>query len=96
MAVGAMEGEVLKAYVVNYVVVVDEEALSGQRVVDEVEGKALVVFVDAVGRVVRSKRVGVEVVEEMGGMWPECCWDNSEAWEGAVLGDVDLDGEGFH
>lgn len=67
--------------VVNYLVIEDRETLERE------EGLLLIAFVDAWGRLVRSKRVTSEEGEMMGGMWLESAvQDMSEFEEGEIGG----------
>ncbi|KAK4982526.1 hypothetical protein LTR50_007701 [Elasticomyces elasticus] len=90
MVMKAMESEALKAYVVNYLIVEDEEALRGA----DGEGKGenevmlLLVFLDAWGRVVKSKRVDVKTAEMFSGSWLEASWDETGEWEHAQAGEA--------
>jgi len=68
---------VQKAYVANYLVIEDKQALES--------GEVLVVYVDDVGQVVRKNRVDVREVESLGGMWMQWAYDDVEIWmEGEV------------
>lgn len=68
-----------KMYVVNYLIVEDEEALES--------GLLLIIFLDAFGRVVRHCRMDASLAESMGGSWLECCWDESSEWVEGTLGE---------
>ncbi|OCK94862.1 uncharacterized protein K441DRAFT_659292, partial [Cenococcum geophilum 1.58] len=69
---------VQKAYVVNYLVIEDKQALES--------GKMLVVFVDDVGQVVRKNRVDGWEVDSLGGMWMQCAYDDVEPWMKGEVG----------
>ncbi|KAI4125113.1 MAG: hypothetical protein LQ338_004441 [Usnochroma carphineum] len=75
----ALQSEVHTAHVVTWIVLEDEKALAN--------GEVAVMFVDAYGRVIRSKRTEVGEASMMGGAWVNCCWDEMDIWEEAVLGE---------
>ncbi|KAL8721736.1 MAG: hypothetical protein Q9225_001634 [Loekoesia sp. 1 TL-2023] len=74
----ALQSSVHKACVVAWTVLEDEEALDS--------GKVALMFVDALGRVVRSKRVEVGEAEQMGGFWADGSWDEIDEWVEGDLG----------
>ncbi|KAL8642258.1 MAG: hypothetical protein Q9228_001024 [Teloschistes exilis] len=74
----ALQSSVHKACVVAWVVLEDEEALES--------GKVALMFVDALGRVVRSIRVEVGEAERMGGFWADGSWDEIHEWEDGESG----------
>ncbi len=78
-----------KECVVNYLIIEDEDSLEGD---DEL---LLLAFVDAWGRVVKSKRVDNSEAEQMGGMWLECAYDETLAWENGELGEDYQNGRGW-
>lgn len=68
-----LQSDVHKASVVAAIVLEDEEALE--------TGNVAVMFLDALGRVVRMKRVGVGEAQQMGGSWLDGSWDETAEWE---------------
>ncbi|KAL8942163.1 MAG: hypothetical protein Q9216_001810 [Gyalolechia sp. 2 TL-2023] len=74
----ALQAEVHRVRVVAWVVLEDEEALES--------GNVAVIFVDALGRVVRSTRVPAGDAESMGGAWADGCWDEMTEWTDGDLG----------
>lgn len=81
----ALQSSVHEACVVAWIVLEDEEALESKQV--------LLMFLDAYGRVVREKRVGVDEAEDMGGSWVRGSWHERDEWLEAELGE-DYRGEG--
>ncbi|KAL8802821.1 MAG: hypothetical protein Q9182_003581 [Xanthomendoza sp. 2 TL-2023] len=74
----ALQSNVHKACVVAWVALEDEEALDS--------GEVNLVFVDALGRVVRSRRIDAGGASQMGGFWADGCWDEIGEWYDGDLG----------
>ncbi|KAL8810777.1 MAG: hypothetical protein Q9200_002318 [Gallowayella weberi] len=74
----ALRSNVHKACVVAWVVLEDEEALKS--------GQVNLLFVDSLGRVVRSRRIGAGAASQMGGFWADGCWDEIGEWYEGDLG----------
>ena len=73
-----LQASVHKECVVAWIVLEDEEALDS--------GKVALIFVDALGRVVRSMRVDPGDAESVGGLWADGSWDEVDEWEEADFG----------
>ncbi|KAL8903160.1 MAG: hypothetical protein Q9207_004109 [Kuettlingeria erythrocarpa] len=65
-------------YVVSWLVLEDEEALE--------TGKVAVIFLDALGNVIRSKRVIALDPEHIAGLWGDGSFVESSEWENGDLG----------
>ncbi|KAI4256618.1 MAG: hypothetical protein LQ352_002008 [Teloschistes flavicans] len=74
----ALQSEVHRQCVIMWVVLEDEAALG--------DGRVAVMFLDAFGRVVRSKRVPARQAEDMGGAWSDHMWYELGEWEEGELG----------
>ncbi|KAL9008612.1 MAG: hypothetical protein Q9173_006278 [Seirophora scorigena] len=74
----ALQSQVHSECVVTWLVVEDEEALRS--------GKVAVMFVDACGNEVRSRRVEAGVAEDVGGFWASSSWTEMDEWENAEYG----------
>ncbi len=70
---------VLKESVVIYIVVLDEEAFES--------GNMLLVWLDRLGRVVRSNRFDAQGAEEMYGLWFESAWHEIYEWQEGEIGE---------
>ncbi|KAI4193918.1 MAG: hypothetical protein LQ350_008078 [Teloschistes chrysophthalmus] len=75
----ALQSNVHRAHVVTWIVLEDEEALAS--------GNVAVLFLDARGRVVRSKRVEPAYAEGIGGLWQDGSWDEISDWQDGEVGD---------
>ncbi|KAL8833431.1 MAG: hypothetical protein Q9170_004274 [Blastenia crenularia] len=74
----ALQSNVHRECVVTWVVVEDEEALE--------TGDVGLMFVDGLGRVIRSKRVLPEDAQSIGGLWADGSWDEVDEWVEADFG----------
>ncbi|KAL8706620.1 MAG: hypothetical protein Q9201_000367 [Fulgogasparrea decipioides] len=75
-----LQSEVHAACVIGWVVLEDEEALNS--------GMPVVMFVDVLGRVVRSTRVeDGHAALSIGGFWANCSWREIPEWEDGELGE---------
>ncbi|KAL8721910.1 MAG: hypothetical protein Q9225_001506 [Loekoesia sp. 1 TL-2023] len=74
-----LQSDVHKAFVVAAVVLEDDEALE--------TGDVAVMFLDALGRVIRTKRIGVGEAQQMGHSWLDGSWDETAEWEEGDCGD---------
>lgn len=75
----ALQSDVHKAFVVSRIILEDEESME--------TGEVAVMFVDAFGRVVRSKRISAEAAQQMEELNVDAQWDDMEEWEEAELGE---------
>ncbi len=73
-----LQSKVHHTYVVSWLVLEDEEALD--------TGKVAVIFLDALGNVVRSKRVTAQDPEHIAGLWGDGSFVESSEWENGELG----------
>lgn len=81
----AIQSNIHKACVVNYIIVEDEEALLPDT---KTEGLVRLIFFDSCGYVVRSSRISAGHAEQMGGQWLERCFDERDMeWRQAEFGD---------
>ncbi len=74
-----LQSEVHAAHVHGYIVLEDEEALNS--------GRPLLIFLDVLGRVVRSQRVENGEEANIAGFWQMCSWREISEWEDAELGE---------
>ncbi|KAL8707933.1 MAG: hypothetical protein Q9220_007115, partial [cf. Caloplaca sp. 1 TL-2023] len=77
-AAKALQSTAHRAHVVTWLILEDEEALES--------GNVAVMFLDAHGKVVRSKRVPPDEAEQMGGFWSDGCWDEIGEWQDGEVG----------
>lgn len=81
----AIQSNIHKACVVNYIILEDEEALLPETTA---EGLVRLIFLDSCGYVVRSNRISAGDAEQMGGQWLEHCFDERDReWRDAEFGD---------
>ena len=69
-----------KACVVNYIIIEDKTTLECD------ESLLFLAFVDAWGRVVRSRRVDNSEAEQLSGMWFQHAFDETMTWDSAEIG----------
>ena len=74
----ALQSEVHKSHAVSWLVLEDEEALE--------VGNVAIIFLDAHGRAIRSKRVSPGEAEQMGGFWADGSWDEISEWQDGEVG----------
>lgn len=80
----ALQSAVHETCVMTWIVLEDEEALE--------TGMVAILFLDAVGRVVRKQRVDADEAESMGGFWMDGSWNEFGWWDDAELGEDYKDG----
>ncbi|KAL8937890.1 MAG: hypothetical protein Q9216_004196 [Gyalolechia sp. 2 TL-2023] len=74
-----VQSDVHKAFVVSRLVLEDAESME--------TGEVAVIFVDAFGRVVRTKRIAIGDLQQMEELRVNADWDDFEDWEDAELGE---------
>ncbi|KAL8994613.1 MAG: hypothetical protein Q9169_005457 [Polycauliona sp. 2 TL-2023] len=74
----ALQSTVHSSHVITWLVLEDEEALE--------TGNVAMIFLDAHGRAVRSKRVSPDEAGQMGGFWADGCWDEIGEWQDGEFG----------
>lgn len=83
----ALRSQVQIECVVTYLIIEHKKTLEKE------DRLLLLVFLDALGRVVRSKRVCASEAEQMGGFWLEEAWSEIAEWEHGETGsDYERDG----
>ncbi|KAL8782912.1 MAG: hypothetical protein Q9213_005024 [Squamulea squamosa] len=80
----ALQSAVHESCVISWIILEDEEALT--------TGKLAVMFLDALGRVVRSSRVGIGEASQISGFWQNGSWNEIAEWEDGELGEDYKDG----
>lgn len=74
----ALQSNVHHTYVVSWLVLEDEEALE--------TGNVAIIFLDALGNIIRSKRVTAQDPEHIAGLWGDGSFVESAEWENGELG----------